>query len=224
MINQLWEYYCNAKAVHEFNDKAKNDSYWFRASMENDIETVRVATDPLEYTPNVEGINPPYFLVPQIFFGYFFGLSFRTISGMYVNLNQANFSLYSSYDFLQNYEEFSVDDPIVLAEGSMDAELCSQFYPYCMASLGSTPSKRVLYALAGITRKIIFIPDNDDTGQEHRWYLKNDVGGLDIDVDYRFVAPPDKLEDAGDFFRFDNYKNRTDYKTFKGLVLREIQT
>ena len=90
---------------------------------------------------------------------------------------------------------------MVLSEGPMDSEVIEEQVTYSMACCGSLPSRNLLKALSVFTSKIIFIPDNDETGREQGERFEKYVSKV---VEYSRVGviyPDKRVKDFGDLAR-----------------------
>lgn len=76
--------------------------------------------------------------------------------------------IYVAQAFEDRLSEFQFGDPIVLAEGILDAECVVEMsgFPYVLAYLRSAVSVALMAWLSLLTRRVIVIPDNDAAGEK----------------------------------------------------------
>jgi len=98
------------------------------------------------------------------------------------------------------------DIPIIMIEGVKDCMAVKQRYKYCIAYLTSAPQEKLFVYLQSISKKLIFIPDNDKVGrkieqiekykQNSKYYsLTKDFGDYFLSYDQRYMILLDHIID-----------------------------
>lgn len=215
-VNQLQKYYEGCKPLKDFN-RNYDKSYWVKACREYDIEYPKMGSE------GVDSIyfSPPYFVVPHTIFGRFLGLEFRSPSGdKYAKLTPFDFTCYCPKDTNEASDQFQYGDPIILVEGTMDAEALVREYPFVVASMTSVPSHTLCAALSIMTDTFYLVPDSDQYGQES--VSKFEERMEKVTDRSHFIAEVEcPYDDPGEFFSI-KPDERFRWKSFVNRLMNQI--
>lgn len=109
---------------------------------------------------------------------------------------------YMTNAFLENIENFTYGTKILLCEGAVDAEWCSQHYPYTIAYLTSSVSTKISKILSLFTNQFAICPDNDSAGKKGAARSRAALNSNGAEVEY--INLPHQVKDAGDLFLPEN--------------------
>jgi 5S rRNA maturation endonuclease (ribonuclease M5) len=197
-LQPLYDYWQSSDTVGDvFNKQAeRNGYYWIKALRQTGNELIRVNDNRPETVSEYQvPFDGPYFVIPYFTFDLFTGLGIRSIDGEQQRHLTRGVNFYSSERTVANSTEYRYHDPLVVCEGPMDAEYISQLYDYVIALQTNKPTNLQRKLLNKITDKVLFVPDNDEAGEDAIGYAKNQLENVSI------VKPPSTYKDTGELFK-----------------------
>lgn len=138
---------------------------------------------PEAYSQFFERYREIYIVPLDDFAGNIFGFLFRAVEEKAFRVQPGAAAVFYG---LQDFKGFSFDKSIVMVEGIKDAEAFKRFnYPYTLAILSSSLSKVQWEVIKRMTKRPVYIGDNDFFGRLHTNRMRREFN-------FEGYIPPEK--------------------------------
>lgn len=135
--------------------------------------------------------------------GKVYGFVLRSYHGKVYRVLSSPGSIQVVFGF-GGFERYKRDYPILVTEGTKDCIYLQTIYRFSLALLSTSLSNEIVKLLRSLTDRVIVAMDNDTMGRKRSGEMVEKLAAAGI----RAVELCPRLEDLGDYFVNDNYKQQ----------------